>query len=259
MCARCGTFLCMECATIASDAESYCLGCEAQLPGDVPWEQRGRIGGLEAARATAAAVLLSPGAFFRLVPRERSVWPTVLFGYAFTLLVDLVDLGRALFVWWTEPAHRIAFIDGFEQGAASIPELARHSELAWWMNEFAGPVASPVWYAAWLFASSVAWWIGLRLVCGPTSLREIVRGLSYTNVLAAFGLVTLWLTGPTAVFAMLALGLWGSVLQILAMTRLAGGEIVRAIGAFLVSLAVLSSLGCFACMAPAAVVSMSGL
>jgi hypothetical protein len=154
---------------------------------------------------------------------------------------------------------REAFVDGFRRSAERVPELAVQAELAWVLTEFGGPVASPVWYATWLGASAGAWWIGLRLVSGVVSYREILRGLSYTNVLAGLGLVTLWLSGPATLFAMLVLGLWGSVLQILAMTRLTGGDIGRAAGAFLVSILVLSLGACTACITPTFLPSMSRL
>src|SRR5690606_27710436 len=133
-------------------------------------------------------------------PREKSIWPTILFGYAFTLVVDAVDLVRALVVWQTDPMSRDAYVAGFRRGAQNLPELWEYADLAWAFTEFGGPVGSPLWYGLWLGVSAAGWWMGLRLVAGRVPYREIVRGLSYTNVLAGFGLVTMWFSGPSVLF-----------------------------------------------------------
>lgn len=259
LCARCGTFLCSDCALIGFDGESYCAPCEAQLPGDIPWEQRRRIGYLAAFRDTAAAVLLWPAAFFRHAPRERSIWPALLFGYCFTLIVDLIDLARALVVVFREPEARLAFVEGFERGASEVPGLLGHGELAWFLVELGGPVLSPLTYSAWMIATTAAWWVGLRVTSGPADPREILRGLSYTNVLALFGVLAVFFAGPAALFVMIVLALWGGVLQVLAMTRLTDGSVARSAGAFVISIVLLSLAGCAICMVPAAVVSFGRL
>lgn len=259
LCARCGTFLCTDCAAIGFDGESYCGPCEAHLPGDIPWEQRRRIGYFGALRDTVAAVLLWPAAFFRHAPRERSIWPALVFGYLFTALVDAIDLLRAIVVWSEAPEARVAFVEGFERGASEVPALAGWGEVAWFLVELGGPVASPLTYGVWMIATAAAWWVGLRVVSGSADPREILRGLSYTNVLALFGVVTLFLAGPVAVFVMMLLALWGGVLQVLAMARLTDGSIGRSVAAFVISIVLLSLAGCAICMVPAAVVSVGRL
>lgn len=251
LCARCGSFLCTECTVIAEDAESYCVGCEVQMPGLIPWEQRGRIGRLPAFVRTTGAVLLAPAQFFQQTPRERAIWPTLLFGYLFTLVVDAVDLVRAVVVWRTDPGYRDAFMDGFRQGSAHLPQLGEYADWAWALTEFGGPLGSPAWYALWLLILGASWWLGLRVVAGPVSFPEVLRALSYTNVLAGFGLLTMWFTGPAIMFSTISLLLWSGVLQILAMSRLVGNELGRAVGAFLLMLLLLSLGSCAACIAPA--------
>lgn len=255
LCARCGTFLCTECAVVAEDAESYCTACEASLPGAIPWERRRRIGRLRAVGGTALAVVLAPAAFFRHEPRERSIWPTVMFGYLFTLVVDVMDLGRALVIWQTDPGYRDAFVAGFRQSAGTLPAVQEHAEVAWWLSEFGAPLGSPLWYGGWLVVTSSAWWVGLRIVGGPVPFREIVRGLSYTNVIAGFGLLTMWIAGPAVLFTSIVFALWSAILQIFAMSRLVRHELGRAVGAFLVMLLLLVSGGCVACLVPSAMLS----
>jgi hypothetical protein len=235
-CAECERLVCVACARVVAGGATICAGCEERKHPTIPWEQRREVGIARAALQTISGVLLRPGALFSLATRERALWPALAFGLSLHVVAQLVTFGFDL-----------AFLS---QTRAELREDPLLAKLPWLASpEFAAAqlALSPLVFLLGTLAGAAAWSIGLRIVGGlQRPFHVIVRALCYAQATALIIAIAAPLghAGPAGAGALLAVMLWALAIQIVAVSRMQGIEIVRGVAAFLVWSAIVGTLAC---------------
>jgi len=236
VCTRCGAFACIPCSIVLASGQTVCAACEEKTPSALPWEQRGTIGYPAAIGRTIAGVLLRPYAFFAERPRERALWPTVLLGLGFHLVGQL---GQTL--------TNLAFL---EQTRAELAEDPLGRAMPWLASpEFMlGELAvSPLAFLAATFLGAALWSLGLKIVGGlRRPYHVVVRALCYAQAVSLLVplVAPIGHLGPVGAGFVMAFGIWATVIQIVAVSRMQGIEVGRGVLAFFVWI---SLAGCVAC------------
>ncbi|MBZ0120092.1 MAG: YIP1 family protein [Sandaracinaceae bacterium] len=162
VCARCGDFACLECATLLSEAR-YCERCAPDAGPRFPFEDRHEKGTLRAAVETVRGVLLRPSALFARPMRERSSLPALALGMALSVPFEIASAWIAVL--------RLPDVHGTESFVAL---QTRHALIA--------TAASPLKYLVTTMVAAAAWWIGLAVVRGSRRpFAHTLRALAYVG------------------------------------------------------------------------------
>ena len=206
------------------------------FPSAMPWEQRKEIGYGAAIGGTIAGVLLRAYPFFGGRTRERALWPTVLLGLAFHLVGQI---GQTI--------TNLVFLD---QTRAELAQDPLGRTMPWLASrEFVlGELAvSPFAFLAATFLGAALWALGLKIVGGlKRPYHVIVRALCYAQAVSVLVPIVAPIghLGPVGGGFVMAFGIWATVIQIVAVSRMQGIEVGRGVLAFFVWI---SLAGCVAC------------
>jgi hypothetical protein len=196
---------------VLASGKALCARCETPRLLEIPWERRKELGILRAAARTVRAVLLRPGEFFGIRPRERSILPALVLAMAFSIIEASA-----------EAAVAIAFA---EERRAVLLKLPFGRDFLWVVRpevQIAWVIVAPFAFVVWVYVWAALWWIGLRAVHGLNgTYSAIVRTLCYAKAVSILAPVTLPLAevGPFGSGIALAYTGLALAIEVMAMAR----------------------------------------